>query len=64
MEEGDKEFLTLNRELVEVKSYRREVAKVVRERAEVVDTCWEVAVFQRQRLTLSRKVLKMVQDWV
>ena len=49
---------------MEVKSYRREVAKVVRERAEVVDTCWEVAVFKRQRLTLSRTVLKIVKDWV
>ena len=32
-----KEFLTIKRELVEVKFYGRELAKVMRERAEVVN---------------------------
>ena len=41
-----REFLTISRELVEGKFYRREVAKVMRERAEVVDKLREVPVFQ------------------
>ena len=54
-----KEFLTINRELVEVKFYRREVPKVIRERAEVVDKWRELVVFQGPQLTLSRTVSKM-----
>ena len=46
-----KEFLTINRELVEVKFYRWQGAKVIRERAEVVDKLWEVAVFQSRTVS-------------
>jgi hypothetical protein len=47
------EFLTINRE-VKVKFYRREVSKVNRQRAEVVDKWRGVTVFQEPHLTLSR----------
>ena len=54
-----KEFLTNNKELLEVKLYRGEVAKVMRERAEVVDKWWKVTAFQGPPLTASRTGSKM-----
>ena len=42
-----------------MKFYRREVAKDMRERTEVVDKWREVAVFQGSQLTLSRTRSKM-----